>query len=349
MNKKNTHKDFIQPSEDSAIHSALRISQIPKSIEFKVNCFSPDLKLSKLEISNTQKEKMLDSNKNSRHTTTNTTSSKIRSNLIEIMEDNEDDTLNSGLNHNINSDIMHKNFLNKSIMDFNKDKNKHKTLICTEPASYSLIDVNTQYRANSENFFNIEEKYSIFEEFQKSLPTLENKKSENKGFHPTFKLDFNNKLPPTDEKVGLSSRLYMNFEEDLKMLKKMREESNHKKKNEKKNVKSNFKEVSKDLQIFQLHENFEKNLELFKKEEEEFLKKIKKINLLEEDSSNENEKQEKSKLEKEFEESLYHIVLEEKVLSKDYDTKKTIKEPSSHVFESKFSKMTIDSKMSSNF
>ena len=235
-------------------------------------------------------------------------------------------------------------------MDFNKCKNKNKTILFTEPVSYSLPDVGSQWRANSENFCNIEEKYNTFDhpDFQKSYPTIEKKDMDKKGFHPTFKLDFSNKLPLTDEKVGLSSRLNMNFEEDVKWLKKMKEEITQKKKKEKKNLINTIKEVNHDLEIFQLHENFEKNLELFKREEEEFLKKFKKINLFDDDSSNENAAREKSKIEKEFEQSLLHIVMmEEKAMSKELDSKKTFKEMNSKIFESKLSKLTVDSKLSS--
>lgn len=344
--------ELLPPAQDSSL-SSFRIPEVPKSIEFKNTCFSPN----KVSPAKNEKErKSTEINKSSILTTANTNDHHQPAKLTEIMEDNEDDGF-PGLNQNVNSDIMHKSFFNKSIMDFNRSKNYNKTVLYTEPVTYSLNDARggSPYRVNSENFYNIEEKYSVFDrpDFQKSYPTIEKiekKNLEKKGFHPTFKLDFNNKLPPTDEKVGLSSRLYMNLEEDVKLLKKMREEMNSKRKKNKKKIENVIKETNQDLEIFQLHENFEKNLELFKREEEEFLRKIKKINLLDDESSNENAAREKSKLEKDLEESLMQIVImEEKAVSREYDSKKTLKEATANkVFDSKLSKMTVDSKISSN-
>ena len=229
MNVKNSAKISVFVSEESTLGKTCRISLIPKSIEFKANCFSPEKNLIKQIVSNEpnsfNEKKSKESNKNPLHTcqtATNTTISKNKINLTEILEDNEEEGINSGLINNIHSDIMHKSFFNKSIMDFNKAKNQNKTFIFTEPGSHSMPDVLSQYRCNSENFLNIEEKYSVFEnyhEFHKKISVSEKEKKvdSKKSFHPTFKLDFNNKLPPTDEKVGLTSRLYGNFEEDLKL------------------------------------------------------------------------------------------------------------------------------------
>lgn len=360
MKVKNLKNDALLIPEDSGIG---QISQIPKSIEFKKNSFSPEETLSKVEILNvsfqTNEKKTNNAIKKNSNTTNITTISKNKSSLTEIFEDIDEDNFSLGLNLNIHAEIMHKNFLNKSIMDFNKGKNRNKSIIFTEPATCTLNeDIASQCRANSENFFNIEEKRSLFEyqpEFQKGFQIFEKQGGENsnakKSFRPNFKVEFNNKLPPTDENVGLSSRLYNNLEEEVKILKKIKEENLLKKKKGKRNFNKPFSVVNQNLEVFQLHKNFEKSMELFKKEEEEFMNKINKLNLLEEDSSS-NER-EKSKLEKIFEDSLFNIVLEEKAFSKDLDSKKTSKDVQkgldSKVFESKFSKMTVNSNISSIF
>lgn len=355
MKKTKINKEKSLPIEDSTMESCFRVSVVPKSIEFKHSSFSPSESQSSPNKSFEKKTHDTSFNQNSQHSTTNNKNNKNNPiNLTEILEDGEDDGPNIGIQQ---ATILGKTFLNKSIMDFNKSKSYCQKQVFTEPNFHSTPDVLTQFRANSENFFNIEEKYSIFENQPEIYKKKINKnnieaKEQHKIFHPTFKLDFKQKLPPTDDKVGLSSRLNSNFEEDIKFLRKMKAENLQKKKQEKKKMQNSLQKIGKDLEIFQLHENFEKNLELFKKEEEEFLKKIKKINLLEEDSSNENATHEKSKLEKEFEESLFHIVLEENTIgkgTKDLD-KKSIKESFTHeIYDSKLSRNTLDSKLSSKF
>lgn len=315
--------------DDTFLNSGLRIPEIPKSIVFKNNCFSPSKSSSSTQTTHfsTQNQTSLTPNYQTQL-------------LSEIVEDGEDDGPNFGIQMNLQSTILNNNFLNKSIMEFNKSKGQVKPQIHTEPAFHSTPDVLSNFRSNSENFYNIEEKFPLYESAHK-IPNRKvhlfdkpnSKMGPAKNFHPTFKLDFNVKqqIPPTDDNAGLSSRMMFNLEEDLKFLKKMKAENHIKKKTEeKKKLKSNIYQLNQDLEIFNMHENFEKNLELFKKEEEEFLRKIKKINLLEEDSSNERQTYEKSKMEQEFEASLFHMVLEERNLSKDekeFDTKKSYKEP----------------------
>lgn len=353
VKKAKINKEKSLPIEDCTLESCFRVSEVPKSIEFKHSCFSPSK--SQTSPNKSSEKKTLDTsyNQNSHVSTTKNKNNQI--NLTEIIEDGEDDGPNIGIQQQIQATILGKTFLNKSIMDFNKSKGYCQKQVFTEPNFHSTPDVMTQFRANSENFFNIEEKYSIYENQHEIYKKKINKnnieaKQQQKIFHPTFKLDFKQKLPPTDEKVGLSSRLNSNLEEDLKFLRKMKAENLQKKKQDKKKAQNSQQKIGKDLEIFQLHENFEKNLELFKKEEEEFLRKIKKINLLEEDSSNENATHEKSKLEKEFEESLFHIVLEENTIgkeTKDFD-KKLIKENfTNEVCDSKLSRNSLDSKLSS--
>lgn len=208
-------------------------------------------------------------------------------------------------------------------MEFNSRKNNDYE----EQGFYSMPDIFPAQSASlkKKEILTFNDKKKINENVDKNET---NQQKDEKNSFPEkrnsfmVKLEFNDKIPPRDEFVGLSSRIIGNKEEDFGLI-----------------AKRHLTTKIEDMNISKL--NYDKNLELFKKEEAEFREKMKKLNFLDDGSEQEHErKKEKTVREKEIERSLNLIILEEKNGGRK-DTEKA----NSKIYDSK---MSIDMKVQDN-